>query len=168
MREYMHDTPFYNEGDHPSRSNLHSLPSDRRTTWSRALVEAFSKLISAVRFRQGGLQQADNGGHMLMMLDERIMEYTSEWCNACNMDATNHIKIKKRLFGDTATEQDHAVFRPMLNVPLASDLPLGMRLMHDTYLFIYLICTFLAVFISNLSSSPTTKQAKVRKHIRSC
>ena len=156
MNEYMHDMPFLEEEDHSL--SKHSLTFDRRNTWSKALVAAFGKLIAAVRFRQGGEKPAD--GRLLLVLDERIMEYTSEWCNACNLEATNHIKIKKRLFGDNATEDDRAVFRPMLGVPLGSDLPLGTRLMHDTYLFIYLMCTFVAVFIGNLSSS-LTKQAKV-------
>ena len=112
-----------------------------------------------MRFRQGG-EQGDSSPNMLLVLDERVMEYTSEWCNACNMDATNHIKIKKRLFGDNATDDDRGVFRPLLNVPLASDLPLGMRLMHDTYLFIYVMCTCIAVFVCNLTTN-ATKQAKV-------
>jgi len=174
MREYMHDTPFQEDDGNDDAADasgrgrkkkgaaiIHSLPEDRRTTWSKPLVSAFSRLIAAVRFRQGG-QKAASGGMLMMALDERIMEYTSEWCNACNMEATNHIKIKRRLFGEDATEEDRGVFRPLLNVPLSSDLPLGMRLMHDTYLFIYTICTCIAVFICNLTTN-ATKQAKVIK-----
>ena len=180
MHEYMHNTPFQYDNDW---DNPHSLPafryvwtvtyitsrfqfqkhkplSFRRSTWPKQLVAAFSRLISAVRFRQGG-ERSDSSHNMLLVLDERVMEYTSEWCNACNMDATNHIKIKKRLFGENASDDDRGVFRPLLNVPLASDLPLGMRLMHDTYLFIYVMCTCIAVFVCNLTTN-ATKQAKVR------
>lgn len=159
MREYMHDVPFQDDVE-DGVDGLHTLTEDRRSTWSRPLVSAFSRLVGAVRFRQGGAKNAT--GNMLLVLDEHIMEYTSEWCNACNMEATNHLKIKRRLFGEDATEEDRGVFRPLLNVPLSSDLPLGMRLMHDTYLFIYTMCTCIAVFISNLTTN-ATKQAKVRE-----
>ena len=163
MQEYMTDIPYKNNvrgGD----ANYERAPNapNRRTTWGKPLVAAFNKLISAVRFRQGGKSPTSS---MLFFMDERIMEYTSEWCNACNLQATNAIKIKNRLFGATATSEDQGCFRPLLNVPLSSDLPMGMRLMHDTYLFIYITCTCISVMVENLTLS-VEKQAKVRDAIQ--
>lgn len=50
----------------------------------------------------------------------------------------------------------------MANVPLPSGLPIGQRLMHDTYLFIYLMCTFIAVKIARKTSDPKIRPSQVR------
>ena len=127
----------------------------RTKTWEKDLVLTFNRLIAANRFKQGAGQQQQAPAapnNMCFIFNERLMEYTSEWCNACNMEATNHIKIKDMLFGMGSTEDDRGVFNPLLNIPLYTDLPVGMKLMHDAYLFIYIMCTCLAVFVKKLAT----------------
>ena len=133
----------------------------RRKTWSKELVTSFSRLISACRFHQGGQEPVGSKGRGLL-INERLMEYTSEWCNACNIEATNHVKNKGMLFGARATEEDRGIFNPLLNVPMFRDLPMGTKLMHDTYLFIYLLASFLAVFVQKLTTLPHNSQIQVR------
>lgn len=152
--------------DVASRLKEAAAVEKRTKTWKKDLVLTFNKLIASVRFRQGGQQTAD-GGDMRFVFKESLMEYTSEWCNACNMEATNHIKIKDMLFGAGSSEEDRGVFNPLLNIPLYSDLPMGMKLMHDAYLFIYIMCTCLAVLIKKLATlehSKSQAQVSYSKH----
>lgn len=141
----------------------------RRKMWSKDLVQAFNNLLSSARFKPlstavATTTAAGNASAPKLarpfVFDEQVMEYTSEWCNACNLEATNHRLTTKMLFGTNATEEDTAVFMPMLNVPMYKDLPLGMRVMHDAYLFIYVTCCILAVFLRKLRSPAS--QAQVR------
>jgi hypothetical protein len=134
----------------------------RRNYWDIGMVKQFNKLIGSVRFKQG------NGGskgpaNMCFVMDEKLMQHTSDWCTACNLAATHHIPIKDFLFGTNSIKgraqvQHHMSF---LNVPDKSSLPLGMRLMNDAYVFIYTICSFIAVMMKNLES-PANDQTRVR------
>jgi hypothetical protein len=91
---------------------------------------------------------------MHFILDENIMDYTSDWCTACNTEATNHIPIKEFLFGTgSAQGRGKNPFMCFRNVPTKLNLPLGMRIMNDAYVFIYTISCFIAVLVKNLSSS---------------
>lgn len=139
----------------------------RRKMWSKELVQAFNNLTFAVRFEPMNVAShaADASPKSTgpFVLDEKIMEYTSEWCNACNMEATNHAFTKNMLFGAGATDEDKSVFKPLLNVPMPKDLPMGMRVMHDTYVFIYVTCSIMAVFLRKLKSSRSQAQVKGKK-----
>jgi hypothetical protein len=121
------------------------------SSWNSSLIAGFNGLIGRLRFRQGE-EPPTNPMHFI--LDENIMEYTSDWCTACNTEATNHIPIKEFLFG-TSSAQGRAKnpFMRFRNVPTKSNLPLGMRVMNDAYVFIYTISCFIAVLVKNLSSS---------------
>ncbi len=146
--------------DPQARMKDASQVQGRRRMWSKELVSVFNNLISAVRFKQGNAP-APNGGNMMFVLTEELMNFTSEWCNACNIEATNHIRNKEMLFGKNATEEDRGAFKPCLNLPMCSDLPMGMKHLHDAYLFIYIMCAFLAVFIRKMATAGSTSQPQV-------
>ncbi len=46
----------------------------------------------------------------------------------------------------------------MSDVPLSAHLPIGMRMMHDAYLFIYLIATFISVMLSKVNANMNQTQ----------
>lgn len=48
-------------------------------------------------------------------------------------------------------------------IPLSSSLPMGMRMMHDAYVFIYMMCTCIAALSKSLASQSMAdiSQAKV-------
>ncbi len=92
-----------------------------RAFWNRDLIVAFNELLQAVRFPQELAGAAGRGGavaedgddsgnnrgdnddgvdgqlepNLLFVMDESLMEYTSNWCTACNLLATRHIEIKR-------------------------------------------------------------------------
>lgn len=82
-------------------------PKKQKTAWGRSLVAAFAKVVEACRFPQ----QPEGGGDdenpaRLFVLDEKVMEYTSDWCFACNLEATNHERNKEHLLGKKSTEDE--------------------------------------------------------------
>ena len=123
------------------------------------MVAAFNKLIAKVTFSQPQVQPTTR----LFVIDEHLMEYTSEWCTACNLEATNHIRIKDLLFRlQEAKGKNKNAFMPFADVPNPKTLPMGLRLMHDAYLFIYLICAFVAVLMRNISSFSSSEPTQTR------
>ncbi len=135
----------------------------RRNYWNIGMVKEFNKLINSVRFKQGSAQKS-RSANSCFVLDEKLMQYTSDWCTACNLAATHHIPIKDFLFGTNSIKGRAQVHHmSFLNVPDKSSLPLGMRLMNDAYVFIYMICSFIAVMMKNLES-PTNDQTRVCLH----
>jgi hypothetical protein len=141
-------------------------PSDAGCWWTLPVVTSFNKLIKAVTFSQQDVQPMNT---RLFVIDERLMEYTSEWCTACNLEATNHIRIKDLLFRlQEAKGKNKNAFMPFADVPNPDTLPMGLKLMHDAYLFIYLICSFIAVLLRNIStlssSEPTQTRVSPTKH----
>jgi hypothetical protein len=128
-------------------------PGKRTTSWSLPVAKAFNALIDSVRFGGSSGDRNDAGGCMFV-LDEKCMSFTGEWCRACNLEATNHERIKGMLFSSsseaTSVKDGFLSFKPFSNIPMGCDLPMGMRIMHDSYVFCYLICTFVAVLISKL------------------
>jgi hypothetical protein len=127
----------------------------RARSWGVPVASAFNELIKSIRCSgQDGIG-ADSG--MLFVLDERCMDFTGEWCRACNMEATNHIKIKQMLYGSASEgstlKEGIKAFKTFNSIPMSCDLPMGVRIMHDAYVFMYLICTFVAVLVGRLHST---------------
>lgn len=102
---------------------------------------------------------------MLFIMDESLMEYTSKCCRACNLQATNHQHIKSMLFGIGIPKSKKDGLRPFNSIPMSNSLPMGMRLMHDAYVFIYLMATCIATLMRTISqqASPEPTQTKVRQ-----
>jgi hypothetical protein len=147
-----------------------------RAFWNRDLIVAFNELLQATRFPQEQQIPAaaaeedgdeNHGGvddhqlhqpNLLFVMDESLMEYTSNWCTACNLLATRHIEIKGHLFrgGNNCDPDGKASF--LSDVPLSAHLPIGTRMMHDAYLFIYLIATFISVMLSKVNADMNQTQ----------
>jgi len=148
------------EDPYPRLSQAASVQG-RRKMWSKELVLTFNTLISSVRFKQADTPSMPSVSNLMFVFNEDLMNFTSEWCNACNMEATNHIRNKEMVFGKGSTEEDRGAFNPFMNVPMCSDLPMGMKHLHDAYLFIYIMCSFLAVFMKKLSGMGGNSQPQV-------
>lgn len=113
-------------------------------------VQSATQLISTIQ----GILPTDSRSAFYaeppIVMDEAFLNVTSPCCHACNVAASHTVKIKKAL-------GIYNVNRKRLpGVPDASKLPLGMRAMHDAYLFIYLVGTFLAVLLARLNSPEIT------------
>ena len=91
------------------------------------------------------------------------MDYTSQCCKACNLQATNHQSIKSMLFGSGMPKSKRDGLRPFNAIPMSTSLPMGMRLMHDAYVFIYIMATCIASLMRCISNqaSPEPTQTKV-------
>jgi hypothetical protein len=125
---------------------------NEKLVWSNATITACNNLIGCLRFSQGSSLNPPMT-NLIFSIDEDLMEYTSDCCNACNTEATNHYRIKELLFSiRSKTWSMKQAFMPFADVPMPSTLPLGMRLMHDAYVFIYVICGFIAVMIKNINT----------------
>ena len=124
-----------------------SVAGPKRWDHQRQFLAACHKLISAVRLVPGPL----NNGIPLHMT-ERFLDVTSPWCNACNIAATNNENLRA-LMGIQEAGQRTA---RLPGVPDVQMVPMGMRIMHDTYLFMYTIAacisTMLTANCSNLQS----------------
>ena len=116
--------------------------------------------ISCVRDRQGSTPPSKN---LFFAMDETLMDYTSTWCYACNMQATSHQLIKNLLYGPGMHVSQRDSVRPFANIPLSTSLPMGMRVMHDVYAFMYIMCSCIAALNKALytDSSAELSQAKV-------
>lgn len=139
---------------------------ERATSWDQDLSNAFNSVIASVRFNQRDSLQAQGQElprrQLFMTLNESIMEYTSELCNACNNEATNQSRVSEMLFDSNAAE-DRTAFKPFTTIPVASDLTFATRLLHDTYLFIHIICCILGALMLKLQAYPPPSSAQVLK-----
>ena len=137
----------------------------RATSWSLPVVQAFNSLASSLRFDQH--LQRGNGeppANLLFVLDESKMDYTSDWCTACNLEATSHDRTKKLLFSRVKKkkeEKKNEFFHLFSAIPMCNDLPIGMRFMHDTYVFTYIICTLIVVLIQKVYAASETTTTQV-------
>lgn len=98
---------------------------------------------------------ASNSKKHPLSMTKDFMNYRSPWCNGCNMAATNHLDVKN-LMGFLSTE------RKMLAIPDPGLLPMGMRILHDTYVFIYVMAACIAVMLSANSKRDQTATRSFR------
>lgn len=93
----------------------------------------------------------------IVLSDETFLHFKNPWCNACNIAATHAIRIKQVLGIKKQSDR-------FPGVPCCpAKLPVGMRIMHDTYLFIYLVANFLAVLLAR-SVSPDISPTQAFRH----
>ena len=121
------------------------------------LVTAATHLIACIR-EAVGFPRSSNATMTeppMNLSDENLLDFKNPWCNACNTAATHAIRIKQVLGIQKGSKQLPGV----PTFPL--QLPIGMRIMHDTYMFIYLIANFLAVLLAR-SVSPDISPTEVR------
>jgi hypothetical protein len=125
-----------------------------------SFVAAAVQLISSIKEATGCCSPTTSTmtkPPIIDLSDEQFLNYKNSWCNACNIAATHAIRIKQILGIKKKTDRVKGVpCNPM-------HLPLGMRAMHDTYLFIYLVASFLSVLLSR-SMSPDISQTEAFRH----
>ena len=111
-----------------------------------------NKLIGCLKFSASDLKTTKPP----MTMDDEFLNYMSPWCNGCNTAATNDRFLKKML-GMTGVGNSR---KPLRGVPDASSLPLGMRMLHDVYLFLYMMAACISSMLSASCIEPDLSPAK--------
>jgi hypothetical protein len=135
-------------GDSGGDDNISKCWNDQKS-----FVEASTRLIASLQMMP---QQTSTRSFRKppLSMDEEFLNLKSPWCQACNTAATHAVKIKQIL----GLKGRKASVLP--GVPSVKQLPMGMRIMHDTYLFIYLMASFLSILLSR-SMSPDISPTEV-------
>lgn len=131
-----------------------------RKAWAdqTQFLQAANDLLRAVHFKGGSQNRR-------FKISKIFLDYKSPWCNACNIAAT-HDKRLKELLGipgkiRSSSSSSSCIYATMQvtmteymsrkafpNVPNPLHLPLGMRTLHDAYLFIYIMGACISVILS--------------------
>lgn len=115
-----------------TRKNI-SDAEEPLTSWQdqSIFLRACNKLIGCCKFAVPAVQPYVRP--RLMEIDKKFLDFTSPCCNGCNTAATNSVHLRQLLGIDKPRYKTFA----LKGVPDPKDLPMGMRTLHDVYLFIY-------------------------------